>query len=234
MPKAVRAMESPHRSFSDWFGCVFFVAFATFLLRRAPRLGLLMLPGVLHELLTAACFLLRGKAKTKLAGVGPRIAAYGGSFLMPVLMITATACHPGWLRLSHSTTLLSLGLFAWLGGIPLMLFGLWNLRRSFSIEPQARQFVTGGLYRFARHPIYAGYLLQYLGIWLAHMNLVLGVAFLAWLTLVMMRIRYEETVLSTAFPQYAAYRRQVGMFGLRFPGRAMTLELKEPRIHPAA
>jgi hypothetical protein len=192
MPKAALAVKGSHRSFSDWFGCVFFFASAIFLLRRAPHLGLLMLPIVLHELLTSACFLFRGKPKAKLAGMGPRIAAYGGSFLIPVLMTAMASRYPGWLRLSQSTTLQAVGLLAWLAGIPLMLFCLWNLRRSFSIEPQARQLVTGGFYRFARHPIYAGYILQYFGIWLAHLNLVLGIALFAWWALIMIRVQYEE------------------------------------------
>jgi protein-S-isoprenylcysteine O-methyltransferase Ste14 len=233
MPKTVRPIEGSHRRFSDWFGCIFFVAFALFLLRRAPHLGLLMLPSILHEMLTAACFLLRGRAKTQLSGLGPRLAAYGGSFLMPGLMIAQTTYHPGWLRLSSSTALLTFALFLWLAGIPLILFGMWNLRRSFSIEPQARQLVTGGLYSFARHPIYTGYLFQYLGISLANMNMVLGVATLIWLGLVMMRIHFEETVLSASFPEYAAYRREVGMFGPWFLGNTTSANLKAAKIPPA-
>jgi protein-S-isoprenylcysteine O-methyltransferase Ste14 len=227
MPQAAPAVESSRRSFSDWFGCFFFLAFAIFLLRRAPHLGLLMMPTILHELLTAACFLFRGKPRARLAGVVPRIAAYAASFLMPVLMIVMTTRHPGWLRLSSSTVLQSAGLVAWLAGIPLMLFGLWNLRHSFSIEPQARRLVTGGFYAFARHPIYTGYILQYCGIWLAHVDLVYGIALLVWWALIMIRVQYEEKILSSTFPEYIAYRRRVAMFGLRFRTRATILELKQ-------
>jgi protein-S-isoprenylcysteine O-methyltransferase Ste14 len=225
---------SRNRRFSDWFGFVFFLFFAGFLFWRAPRLGLLMLPGVLHELLTAFCFLLRRNPKASLSGLGPRIAAYGATFLMPVVVITMTARYAGWFQLSHSPILQWIGLLAWFAGVPLMLFGLWNLRRAFSIEPQARELVTGGPYRFARHPIYAGYLLQYLGILLAHLNLVLGIAFTAWLVLVIFRIRNEERVLSAAFPQYRSYRRQVGMFGPRFSIRRAILRQTRSRIRPAA
>ena len=232
MPKVVHPIEG-QRSFSDWFGCVFFVAFAFFLFRRAPHLGLLMLPTILHELLTAVCFLLRGAPKARITSVGARTAAYGASFLFPAVMIVATAYHPDWLRLSSSTASLKLGFLFWLAGIPLMLFGLWNLRLSFSIEPQARQLVTRGPYRFARHPIYAGYLLQYLGIVVAHMNLALGMAFFAWLVLVVARIGYEEKVLSSAFPEYEAYRSKVGMFGTLLLGHAVSRELKVVRP-PAA
>ena len=38
------------------------------------------------------------------------------------------------------------------------------LRRSFGIAPANRGIKTGGMYKFVRHPMYAGYLLVHIGI----------------------------------------------------------------------
>ena len=43
-----------------------------------------------------------------------------------------------------------------LGAFVLGVYGLLYLRRSLSIIPEARRLVTGGPYRFIRHPLYAG------------------------------------------------------------------------------
>jgi hypothetical protein len=45
------------------------------------------------------------------------------------------------------------------GASSLTLWGLWTLRRSFSITVEARALVTGGPYRWVRHPIYLGEML---------------------------------------------------------------------------
>jgi hypothetical protein len=84
----------------------------------------------------------------------------------------------------------------------------------------------------ARHPIYAAYLVQYLGIWLGHLTVPFGIAVLAWLGLIAARIHYEEMVLQSTFPQYAEYRRQVGMFGPRLRQGTRGAPELTPRASP--
>jgi protein-S-isoprenylcysteine O-methyltransferase Ste14 len=103
----------------------------------------------------------------------------------------------------------------WLGGALLCLWPLWYLRRNFSVEPEARDLVTEGPYRWARHPVYAVYLLVNSGILLSHLTAPLALLMTGWLALLLIRVRYEEDVLSRAFPQYREYRRRVGAFGPR-------------------
>jgi protein-S-isoprenylcysteine O-methyltransferase Ste14 len=93
---------------------------------------------------------------------------------------------------------------------------VWHLRRSFSVEPEARALVTTGPYRFARHPIYAVYLLVNAGILLGHLTVPFAAVLAVWIGLMVLRIRYEEAVLTNAFPDYRAYRARVGAFGPRF------------------
>jgi protein-S-isoprenylcysteine O-methyltransferase Ste14 len=76
---------------------------------------------------------------------------------------------------------------------------------------QGQSMVSSGVYRYIRHPIYTGDLLLLVGLELALNSwLVLGVAALA--VVVYQQARQEESVLSRAFPGYAAYRRSSKMF----------------------
>jgi protein-S-isoprenylcysteine O-methyltransferase Ste14 len=116
------------------------------------------------------------------------------------------------------------GGIAWLAGTLLAIAAVWQLRYSFSIEPQARRFQGTGLYRLARHPIYLGYLLEYLGILIISPTVQLAAAVLMWSTMCRLRIHYEEKVLRATFPEYQTYSREVGMLWPRFhPARAAAL-----------
>jgi protein-S-isoprenylcysteine O-methyltransferase Ste14 len=68
------------------------------------------------------------------------------------------------------------------------------------------------------------YLLINAGLWLRHPSLPFAVVLLAWLTLLLLRIRAEERVLTAAFPEYAAYRRRVGAFGPKLASLLRTRE----------
>jgi protein-S-isoprenylcysteine O-methyltransferase Ste14 len=106
------------------------------------------------------------------------------------------------------------GAILWLAGAVLCLWPLWYLRRSFSLEPEARTLVTSGPYRLARHPIYTVYLLINAGILLRHLTVPFALVLAVWVALLLVRVRYEEGVLASAFPNYPEYRRRVRAFGV--------------------
>lgn len=93
-------------------------------------------------------------------------------------------------------------------GIVITVCGKLSLGRSFGLAPANRGVVCTGLYRFARHPIYLGYLITHLGFVLANpvaWNLVaLGAADLA----LMFRAVCEEQTLA-ADGAYRAYMQRV-------------------------
>ena len=219
-----RADISPgesRRTRADWVGFVFFLALAgTYMglagtiLLQSPAVGVLMLPTFLNELMTAIAFLIRRPLRQELSGWTPRLAAYAGTFILPAFLQTAGRWRTDWIAPSSGLAM-QVGLVLWLFGAVVGLWTLWHLRRSFSLEPQARALVTSGPYRLARHPIYAAYILQYAGVWLAHTTVPLGVVLLAWLGITVVRIHFEEKVLEAAFPGYAQYRSSVGAFGPR-------------------
>jgi protein-S-isoprenylcysteine O-methyltransferase Ste14 len=126
-----------------------------------------------------------------------------------LLAITATAAPllmtPGTSPLPH---LVPLGVALVVGGNCFQIWAKLFLRRSFGIAPANRGIKSDGPYRFVRHPMYAGYLVVHIGIFLlmwSPLNLVLYV--IAWWAQVL-RLLAEERLLSED-PAYRAFRQKV-------------------------
>jgi protein-S-isoprenylcysteine O-methyltransferase Ste14 len=208
----VKALTTRH--WSDWAGTLAFTAIAVGLWRQAPEFGVLILPGLIQELLIAVSFLVRGRARTGAPGWASRVVAYANSFLVMVFILVAARVEPEWLRPTPEPGLRTAGAILWLAGAVLCLWPLWYLRRSFSLEPEARTLVTSGPYRLARHPIYTVYLLINAGILLRHLTVPFAIVLAVWVALLLVRVRYEEGVLASAFPDYTEYRQRVRAFGV--------------------
>lgn len=91
-----------------------------------------------------------------------------------------------------------------IGGIVWQIMSKISLGRSFGLLPANRGVVTRGAYKVVRHPIYLGYLANYVGFLLAsysHYNLCL---FSALVFFQILRILEEEKLLKRD-PQYLAY-----------------------------
>lgn len=95
-------------------------------------------------------------------------------------------------------------------GLAITFWGLFYLRWSFSIMPEARHLVTGGPYSLSRNPVYIGEFVAAVGVSLPHTGLA-SICLLAALGLAQyIRILWEERVLAREFSaEYAAYRRRV-------------------------
>ncbi|HSQ96753.1 MAG TPA: methyltransferase [Croceibacterium sp.] len=91
------------------------------------------------------------------------------------------------------------------------------LRRSFGIAPANRGIKVSGPYRVVRHPIYTGYLIANIGVFLVMPSTVnLAVYAIGW-TAQILRIRAEERLLSQdvayrAFQQTTRFRLMPGVF----------------------
>ena len=207
------------RSISDWVGCVFFAAFALTLPLTSGTTGLLLLPPMIYESVVAVTFLIRGRARRSLRGAGPRAAAYGATFLLPVFLWSAQRWAPSLVAASSVPLFTRVGAGLWLFGTLLSFWPIWYMRRSFSIEPAARELATDGPYRLARHPIYATQILMYLGMFLMHATLSFALAMVAWFIVLHVRVGYEERVLSSEYPEYERYQSRVGAFWPRLHAR---------------
>jgi protein-S-isoprenylcysteine O-methyltransferase Ste14 len=208
----VKALTTRH--WSDWIGTAAFVALGVLLWRRAPEFGVLVLPAILQELLVVVSFLVRGRARMGAPSWDARAIAYANSFVILAFIWVASRAHPDWLRPTGDPTVRLVGSLLWATGALLSLWPLWYLRRSFSLEPEARHLVITGPYRLARHPIYTVYLLINAGILLRHLTVPFALVLAVWFVTLLLRIRYEEGVLSAAFPEYPEYRRRVRAFGV--------------------
>jgi len=83
-----------------------------------------------------------------------------------------------------------------------------SLNRSFGLVAANRGVKNKGLYRFVRHPMYAGYMIAHVGFLLAHPTLRNLLIYAAVWTLLVMRIMAEERVLR-GDPAYAAFAERV-------------------------
>ncbi len=160
-------------------------------------------------LLIVATTIARLPPKRSADGFQPRMVALIGAFatttfiaLPPVEVAPAIALLADIIVLIGCS--LSICCLAWLG-------------RSFSVMAQARQLVTAGPYRLSRHPLYACEAVMLAGIILRNPSwLALGIATIA-LCFQYLRIRNEEAVLRSVFPEYASYAEQTPML---LPGLA--------------
>lgn len=198
---------------SDWVGFACFGSFAVFTLSKMPAVGIFLIPAIAFEFFVAISFLIRKPARATASGLRARLAAYGGTFLLLAFLQIARRFYPHWLGPTEVDALRATGSLLWVTGWIWTAYALWYLRSAFSIEPAARCLITSGPYRFARHPVYTGYLVQYVGMWLLFPTIPFALVLGGWVVLVADRVRHEERVLAGAFPEYADYRRRVGALG---------------------
>lgn len=89
-------------------------------------------------------------------------------------------------------------------GLSIIVVGKLSLGRSFGLMPANRGIVSSGVYRFVRHPIYAGYIVTHAAFIVAHAtpwNIVLLIA--ADLSLLVRAVVEERTLsLDDAYVQY--------------------------------
>lgn len=110
-----------------------------------------------------------------------------------------------------------LGLFLVLIGNVVQCLAKFSLRRSFGMAPANRGIKSDGLYRFVRHPMYAGYLGVHIGIIILMPSAInLLVYALGWWAQIL-RLRAEEKLLAQddayrAYMQRVRYRLIPGIF----------------------
>jgi len=88
----------------------------------------------------------------------------------------------------------------------LMVAATFSLGFSFGIAPADRGLRTGGVYRWLRHPLYAGELLFYVGYGLANPSWHNFLGFIASLIMVRLRISWEEQIID-GYSRYVQHVR---------------------------
>jgi protein-S-isoprenylcysteine O-methyltransferase Ste14 len=183
--------------------------FCFFLLRRIEEYGnfllkpLWVVETVIYLVLIAA-FLLRVDPLDRARGVREILVPLAGGILPFGLLISPP-------YVANRAVLYAV--FWWMTvATALTVWGMWTLRRSFSITVEARQLVTGGPYRWIRHPVYAGELLTAAAVaaWrFSALNVTLLLLFAA---IQLLRSRWEERKLGRVFPAYATWAKTAWWF----------------------
>ena len=175
---------------------VFYALFAAAhweLLRRTGSWAT-VLPILLQETLLVALFLLRRRSRATSSRPSDWLLGVAGTFL-PLLM---RGSEP-------------LGALAWLGrpvqiaGLVLALGAVAGLGRSFGIVAAHRGLRTSGPYRVVRHPLYAAYVVSYVGYLLSYPR-ALNVLLVVVTTAVMYARAVAEERLLADDPAYRDYQ----------------------------
>lgn len=137
--------------------------------------------------------------RTKLEGWAPRLTALAAAHASGIIISMPTNNLP---MLQLASAILSIV------GTAGSIYTLSYLGRSFSIFPQSRQLVMGGPYSVIRHPLYLFEQIAAFGVALLYSQpwaLIIVTVFFA---LQFPRMRFEEQILKTTFPEYHSYMQQ--------------------------
>jgi protein-S-isoprenylcysteine O-methyltransferase Ste14 len=163
--------------------------------------GLSIFAAGLYTLMIACLYVLRLRPVNKFAGWWPSFASIFGGFLMFGLV---------WFKPRMDLPLaaqLAASILVFTGNI-LSAYIVCKLGRSFSILPESRKLVMTGPYKIVRHPLYVAEAIASLGTMILFLSVGSIVLVVAQTILQLVRIHYEERVLSENFPDYKAYAKK--------------------------
>ncbi|MFA4985023.1 MAG: isoprenylcysteine carboxylmethyltransferase family protein [Candidatus Brocadiia bacterium] len=111
-----------------------------------------------------------------------------------------------------SDTQLLVGGLMMIAGSAINLIGLLTLRRAFTLMAEARTLIGHGIFRYVRHPLYAGHFVVFLGSLLINLYWYTIIVYAVFVLGQYTRARIEERKLTAAFPEYTEYKAKTGMF----------------------
>ena len=114
-------------------------------------------------------------------------------------------------------TLILTGVICSVVGYAVSLWAICYLRRSFAVLVAVRRVVMGGPYRYVRHPMYLGYLLDTVGLLLVTCSRAMCLLAAGFVLLMVIRARMEEESLASASAEYKRHYWRTGLFFPRWP-----------------
>ncbi len=125
--------------------------------------------------------------------------------------MTAPQVPPSWVPL-----LAAVGLALSIIGATISLASILWLGRSLGIVVSVREVVTGGPYRFVRHPIYLGYAVFFAGLLLTACTYRMLILSVGTMLILIWRARLEEELLCAHSPAYCEWRKVTGFIWPRW------------------
>lgn len=180
-------------------------------------LRLFLLAGLLcHKLVWEALKPARGQAAAAApASLAKRVVKLGKAAFLIFLLVQTLFLDL--LPISQAPAAIrTVGVVLFIGGLALALAGRIQLGRNwanledYQVESE-QALVTGGVYRYIRHPIYSGDIIMLVGLELA-LSSWLVLIIVVPLLVVMKQARAEEALLAGHFRDYDAYRRRTKRF----------------------
>ncbi|MEO9003817.1 MAG: isoprenylcysteine carboxylmethyltransferase family protein [Ginsengibacter sp.] len=107
------------------------------------------------------------------------------------------------------------GIIFTIAGIIISFAALFALNKNLSPFPTPKpgaELIQSGIYKYIRHPIYAGILFFTFGYSLYSENTLRLLIFFLLLILFRFKAAYEENLLQDKFSDYAIYKKKTGMF----------------------
>lgn len=123
----------------------------------------------------------------------------GVHLILPMLYSTEGAISP-------------LGIYPLLfviAGFAFSIFSLLDLSAYFGVLPAFRGVRSTGMYRYLRHPAYAGYVISSLGVCMSLFSERNVLIFLCYVLFTVLRINLEESLLSSSSDEYITYKSRV-------------------------
>jgi protein-S-isoprenylcysteine O-methyltransferase Ste14 len=154
--------------------------------------------------LLVVMLLVRTVPRARASGMLPRLLAVIGTFLGTGFLYLKPVPLPLPLGIAMIVVLVvtaaaEIYVLTWLG-------------RSFAIMAEARTLVTGGPYRFVRHPLYVAETIGMAAVMAQFFGVSAVALSLAYVAAQVGRALCEEKVLAATFPDYAAYAARTARF----------------------
>jgi protein-S-isoprenylcysteine O-methyltransferase Ste14 len=97
-------------------------------------------------------------------------------------------------------------------GFVILILGFRGLGPSLTANPvplKNAKLITSGIYQRVRHPIYAGLIVATLGMVIANGSIVKFYFWVLLVALLIFKIKFEEALLISTYPEYQKYQKQV-------------------------
>lgn len=132
-----------------------------------------------------------------------------GQFVLIAIFAGAVFLDPGAPDIVLPDAFSILGFALCAAGIVIGTAALAAMGRVMQVSPQPKadgHLVTGGVYRYMRHPMYTAIVLIVIGLWLRRPALLISIAGIALIVWLVRKARFEEALLESRYPEYRGYR----------------------------